>query len=165
MTQVIVMYQGLQRILAPHAGPTAGDTHSLTLTMPPSDAPSVDTVEFVEPHGKRVMLAVNYNHSTETIIAAIDHLAAEIEKVPDGSLRVVLDVKDGSADYKGTAHWETQLPLYERKVLKAAVVSSGMKRLVVSAIMTTARVAGMTFVDRVKLFDDRKAALKWVSED
>lgn len=128
-------------------------------------APSVDTVEILQAHGKRVMLAVNYNHTPETIFAAIDHLAVEMEKEPDRSVRVVLDVTGGSVNYKGTAYWETQLPLYERKVLKAAVVTSGMKRLVTSAIITTARLAGMQFTERVGIFEERQQAIDWVCAD
>lgn len=133
--------------------------------MSTDEAVSVDTVEMIQAHGRTVMLAVNYNHTPETICAAIDHLAAEMEKLPDQSVRVVLDVKDGSVNYKGTAYWETQLPLYERKVLKAAVVTSGMKRLVTSAIVTTARLAGMSFVERVAIFEDRQKAIDWVCAD
>ena len=133
--------------------------------MPSQEAVSIDTVEFIEAHGRRIMLVVNYNHTPETIIAAIDHLAAELHKEPDHSLRVVLDVAGGSANYKGTAYWESQLELYDSKAIKAAVVSTGMKRLVTSAIVTAAHLMGLGFAQRVKIFDDRQKAIDWVAQD
>jgi len=74
-------------------------------------------------------------------------------------------VVGGSVQDQGTQHWERQLPLFNQKILKGAVVSGGLKRLVASAIVMTARLRGMELAERVRIFGDRQEAIDWVSQD
>jgi hypothetical protein len=119
--------------------------------------------EFITVNGHRVLVYTLHLYDPADIVASVERMVALVQKEPDHSVRIVLDVTEGAVTDEGTAKWKAILPLMEPKVLKGAVVGTGLKRLVTNAVLMVARLGNMPIAERIHIFGTMEEATKHVA--
>ena len=92
----------------------------------------MEEFDYTEHEGKRILVAVMYMKEAGEAVRAINALVALLQKEPEQSVRILLDVTEGKIFDESTARWKEVLPIMDKHVLKGAVVGAGLAHSVVS---------------------------------
>jgi hypothetical protein len=121
--------------------------------------------DYTEHDGKRILVAVMYMDNAKDAVDAIDQLVALVQKEPEKSVRILLDVTDGKIFDESTARWKEKLPILDKHVLKGAVVGPAWMRTVTSTVLLVARIARLGIASRVKAFATIAEAREFLVKD
>src|SRR5262245_11867020 len=108
--------------------------------------------DFTEYNGKRILVAVMYFKEVGPALEGINELMALLQKEPERSVRILLDVTDGKIFDETTALWKEKLPVLDKHVLKGAVVGPTWMRIITSTVLMVARMSKLGIAERAKAF-------------
>jgi hypothetical protein len=126
---------------------------------------TLDELSYTEYEGKKILIAVMSEPEAGPAVKAIDELADELSRHPPLTVRVLLDVSQGRVIPEATEGWKYQLPLFDKHVLKAAVVGPAVIRTIVSVVLIASRLAKLKLADRVKAFGSVSEARDFLVKD
>jgi hypothetical protein len=126
---------------------------------------SVKQFDTITHEGKKILISVMYMKEPAEAVQAIDDLAALVIKEPERSVRILLDVTEGKIFDESTARWKEKLPIFDKYVLKGAVVGPAWMRTITSAILMVARIAKLGVASRVKAFGTIAEARDYLVKD
>lgn len=125
----------------------------------------MDELSYTEYEGKRILVAVMSEPEAVSAVRAIDDLAAELATQPERSVRVLLDVSQGRVIPEATERWKQKLPIFDKHVLRAAVVGPAVIRTIANVVLIASRLSKLKLGDRVKAFGNLADARDYLVQD
>ncbi len=113
---------------------------------------SVKEFGYSDYEGKRILVAVMHMKELQPALDGIHELVNLVQREPEKSVRILLDVSEGKIFDESTALWKQKLPIFDKHVLKGAVVGPAWMRTITSAVLLVARMAKLGIASRVKAF-------------
>ncbi|HTB22952.1 MAG TPA: hypothetical protein VK914_09620 [bacterium] len=113
----------------------------------------------------RILVFDCSNNSLEEAYALFHAFQDAVLSQPEGSVRVLADLENGSHDIALTRMWKEAIPSHDRIVTKLALLRvTGSMKVVIAAYRFYARVRGVEVDLKMAYFEDETKAREWLAE-